>query len=202
MTSPSSDPDRQQPPKKRTCQRYNLAGHAHALTFTCFHRQAFLARDRCCNWVIDALARAREKHRFDLWAYCLMPDHAHILLWPTDLAYDISEILSSMKQSVAKRALFFVQTEAPGFLKRMEDRQPSGRTCYRFWQRGGGYDRNLYEPAAVYLQIDYIHANPVRRGLCARAEDWPWSSAADYAGVRRGPILLQRESLPVIGEFS
>jgi putative transposase len=39
--------------------------------------------------------------------------------------------------------------------------------------------------------IDYIHANPVRRGLVARAEDWEWSSARWYAGLR--PVKLEMD---------
>jgi putative transposase len=39
--------------------------------------------------------------------------------------------------------------------------------------------------------IDYIHANPVRRGLVARVEDWEWSSARWYAGLR--PAKLQMD---------
>jgi putative transposase len=66
---------------------------------------------------------------------------------------------------VSKRALLFVKLHAPSFLKRMEDRQPNGDVHYRFWQRGGGYDRNVFESATVCKQIEYIHNNPVRRGL-------------------------------------
>ena len=80
----------------------------------------------------------------------------------------------------------------------MEDRQPNGKTHHRFWQRGGGYDRNLVAPRTVHTQIEYIHRNPVRRGLCAKPEDWHWSSAADYAGFRLGPLMIDRESLPVV----
>jgi putative transposase len=129
-----------------------------------------------------------------------MPEHAHLLLWPTQEKYDISDILNSIKQSVAKKALLYVQSKAPSFLPRMLDEQPNGKRHYRFWQRGGGYDRNIVEPATGYHQICYIHGNPVRRGLCARAEDWPWSSAADYAGLRQGPLMLDREFLPVFEE--
>ena len=39
--------------------------------------------------------------------------------------------------------------------------------------------------------IDYIHTNPVRRGLVARVEDWEWSSARWYAGLR--PVKLQMD---------
>jgi putative transposase len=132
MEAPNPEPAAALTPERRTCKRYNLVGHAHALTFTCFQRQAFLSKDRSRTWLIDALERARKKHGFDLWAHCLMPEHAHILLWPTRTPYDISDILSSIKQSAAKRAVLFVQREAPDFLRRMEDRQPNGRTCYRF----------------------------------------------------------------------
>ena len=76
------------------------------------------------------------------------------------------------------------------------------RVRHRMWQPGGGYDRNLFETKAIYLEIDYLHANPVRRGLCVRPEDWLWSSAADYAGIRKGPAALQRESLPSHAEFT
>ena len=106
-------------------------------------------------------------------------------------------MLNSIKQSVAKRALRFVNRHAPEFLPRMEDRRPNGAVHYRFWQRGGGYDRNVFEPATAFEQIVSMHNNPVRRGLCAKPEDWLWSEAADYAGVRVGPIRLDRESLPV-----
>jgi len=127
-----------------------------------------------------------------------MPEHSHLLIWPTQPDYSISDILNSVKQSVSKRALVFVQREAPEFLVKMEDRQPNGSVHYRFWQRGGGYDRNIVEPSTVFFQIEYIHNNPVRRGLCQLPTDWRWSSAADHAGIREGPLRLDLESLPLI----
>ena len=38
--------------------------------------------------------------------------------------------------------------------------------------------------------IDYIHLNPVRRGLVERPEDWKWSSFPWYAGVRPVPLEI------------
>ena len=78
----------------------------------------------------------------------------------------------------------------------VEDRQPNEVTHYRFWQRGGGYDRNVVEPVTVYHQIDYIHNNPVRRGLCENSEDWPWSSARFYEG--RLDVPLRMDPLPTL----
>ncbi len=187
--------------RRKTCRRFNVAGHAHSLTFSCFDRRKFLERRRPCEWLTTAIDRARDKHHFDLWAYVFMPEHVHLLIWPTKRNYNISRILSSMKLPVTRRSIVFFRKNAPGFLKRMEDRQPNGKVAYRFWQRGGGYDRNIDEPRTAHREIDYIHMNPVRRGLCTRPEDFVWSSAADWAGVRNGPLRIDRESLPPIGVF-
>jgi putative transposase len=155
-----------------------------------------LSKDRSRAWLIEAIDRAREKLSFHVWAYVIMPEHAHLLVWPTAEHYEISDVLNSIKQSVAKRALLFVRREAPDFLKYMEDKQPNGDVHYRFSQRGGGYDRNVIEAVTAHQQIKYDHNNPVRRGLCEKPEEWLWSSAADYLGIREGPLRLDRESLP------
>ncbi len=55
---------------------------------------------------------------------------------------------------------------------------------HRFWQQGGGYDRNIAKPEVAWASVAYIHGNPVRRGLVAADVDWPWSSAGWYAGDR------------------
>jgi putative transposase len=73
-------------------------------------------------------------------------------------------------------------------------RQRPGVTTYRFCQEGPGYDRNLTEPDTIEAAINYVHATPVRRGLCERAVDWYWSSAWWYAESD----LTQRRDLPKI----
>ncbi len=146
--------------------------------------------------MIDAINESRAKHGFHLWAYVLMPEHVHLLLWPTQPAYSISRILTTLKQPVSKRALLFLRERAPMFLLQMEDRQPNGSRYYRFWQRGGGYDRNFTEPASIWKEIEYIHANPVRRGLCHRATDWIWSSANEHEFPGTGLLTIDRSSLP------
>jgi putative transposase len=84
---------------------------------------------------------------------------------------------------VQRAALAYLRRHAPAFLERLRDEQPNGEVHYRFWQRGGGYDRNVNEPATIRAMIEYIHDNPVRRGLVKRAIDWPWSSARFFAGM-------------------
>jgi len=125
-----------------------------------------------------------------------MPEHVHLLIYPLEESYSISEMLKDIKQPVTRRAIRFVREQSPGFLVRMADTQPNGSTKYRFWQRGGGYDRNLVAPAIIHSTINYIHDNPIRRGLVERAGDWHWSSARFFQDSSEVPLVPDVESIP------
>jgi putative transposase len=49
-----------------------------------------------------------------------------------------------------------------------------------FWQPRY-YDFNVWHESKLTEKLDYVHQNPVRRGLVARPEDWKWSSAPHYS---------------------
>jgi putative transposase len=183
-------------PHRKRCKRFNDTGHAHFLTFSCFQRRPFLVRDRSRQWLADAVNSARERHDFHVWAYVIMPEHVHLIIFPQREVYEISDVLSSIKQSVAKRALAFVERESPAFLTQMADVNGHGEVTHRFWQRGGGYDRNLRDAHETWEKIDYVHDNPVERELCASPLEWIWSSAADHAGARTGVIKIDLETIP------
>ena len=167
------------------------------MTFSCFNSQPFLSKDRPCRWFLDSLQHVRAKRLFDLWGYVIMPEHVHLLIWPHE-GVKISSILQSLKLPVAQRAIRWLKEEAPQFLVRLLDAQPNGAIAYRFWQRGGGYDRNLRSVRDTHEKLRYIHDNPVRRKLVARAEDWPWSSARAWATGVDEPLRIDRESFPVL----
>jgi putative transposase len=80
-------------------------------------------------------------------------------------------------------------------LTRLTVRERPGKECFRFWQEGPGFDRNLFSSDAIFASLEYIHDNPVSRGLCRRAADWKWSSAGYYLNV---PPRQQPPKLPVI----
>ena len=192
----SPDPTPKQ--KYKTCRRHNDPGHAHYLTFSCYKGRAFLSKDRTRHWLIQSILSARIRWKFDLWAFVIMPEHCHLLVFPREQQYSISRITTAIKLPVVRRAIAYLKREAPQRLIHMKDEQPSGNVSYRFWQRGGGYDRNLTEPRAIHEAIEYIHGNPVRRGLVERAEDWPWSSAVWFAGKKDVPLAPDGESIPTL----
>jgi len=177
-------------------KRIEHRDHAPYLTFSCFRRRRFLDRDRTRGWLVDAIDRARRLHGFDLWAWVIMPEHAHLLLFPEPGGPALGPILTSIKSSVSKRALTWVRTQRPQSLAAFADERPDGRIIHRFWQRGGGYDRNLWSPQEIWEKIDYIHENPMRRGLCNLPEEWAWSSARAFVYRDAGPLSIDDRRLP------
>jgi putative transposase len=179
-----------EPGHRKKVRTYNIPGHAHELTFSCFRRLPLLSRDRTRRWFVEAMQRARRKLRLSLWAYVIMPEHVHILLCPREAEYQVRLIRTALKVPVQRMALKYVREHAPAFLAQLRDEQPNGDAHYRFWLRGGGYDRNVTDGETVRQMIEYIHQNPVRRGLVQKAADWVWSSASFYAGETDVPIAM------------
>jgi len=147
----------------KKCKRYNIPGHAHGLTFSCYRNRKFLLSDRACQWLIESIERAREKHKFSLWAFVFMPDHVHLLINPMDERYSISDILKDIKADAARKAVKYLKENKPAGLSQLSTNQKYRK--YRFWQKGGGYDRNIIKENTLTDSVRYIHNNPVRKAL-------------------------------------
>lgn len=101
---------------------------------------------------LSTLQHYRREGHYRLHAFVAMPDHVHLLLTPQGIPIE--------------RAMQLIKG---GFSHRFASRFPA-------WQRG--YTDHRVRDLPDFLQHrDYIHHNPVRARLCARPEDYPWSSA-------------------------
>jgi putative transposase len=169
---------------------FNLPGHAHELTFSCYRRFQFLSAERTCLWLAEAIEAARVQHDFDVWAFVFMPEHAHLIVRPRQPEYRMSAILSGLKLPVGRRAVAYLISQQSPWLAKITRRR-RGREERLFWQSGGGYDRNITCGKTLLQMIDYLHHNPVQRGLVERACEWRWSSAAHYEGGE-SPIAIDR----------
>ena len=123
-----------------------------------------------------------------------MPDHVHLLIFPRSENYSISAILLSIKQSTSRRELNYIRKYGPNKLKFFATGQKN--TKYRFWQDGGGYDKNVTISKAIINMIKYIHNNPVRKGFVENAKEWKWSSVNELSGRNAEYGLIDIESFP------
>ena len=177
-------------------KRFNIPNQPHALTFSCYRNRKFFSFKRTRLYFVDSVNSARIKHNFHVWAWVIMPDHVHLLIFPGNEDYSISEILKSIKQPVARKAINFIRHSRPELLRFMDTRNKHHR--YRFWQDGGGYDRNIESHEELVRFVNYVHNNPVKEGLVETPEAWHWSSASEWLTGGTGRIKVDIESFPVM----
>jgi putative transposase len=135
------------------------------------------------NLLSEAIDWAMDRHGYHLTAFVFMPEHVHLLVFPTREASTIDQLLRAIKRPFSFRIKRLLESDKSPLLQQLTIRQRPGVETFRFWQEGPGYDRNLDQPTTVLAAIDYIHRNPVRRGLVESPIDWPWSSARWYQNL-------------------
>ena len=186
--------------KHKTVKHVHQAGDFHELTFSCYQRRPLLINDEWRRMFCRSVQNALLSQSFRLAAFVLMPEHVHLLVWPESDGRSVSRFLAAVKRPFSYRIKQWLQ-QRPRFrdqLTALTIRERPGKSAFRFWQEGSGYDRNLNQPGSVLSAIDYIHLNPVRRGLVDRATDWKWSSAAWFESDGRvvDPDLPELTPIP------
>ena len=125
-----------------------------------------LARPEMAAAVRDSLLHYDGK-RYRLIAWCVMPNHVHVLIEPL---YSLPRIVQGWKSTTTRWMLLNnekLELGVPGRSLWMRD----------YW------DRFIRNEQHFLTAIHYIHENPVKAGLCSSSEQWMWSSA--YRGNKK-----------------
>jgi putative transposase len=156
---------------RKRLKRFHTPGDVHELTFSCYGGRPLLSDNAIYKLLCQSIDRAMSRHRHRLVAFVLMPKHVHLLILPTSIECDIGATLFAIKRPFSHRVKQYYERSDSCLRSELTVREREGKSAFRFWQEGAGYDRNLFEPKSVVAAIDYIHLNPVRRGLVTRARD-------------------------------
>ncbi len=146
-------------------KRYQHVGDLHFVTFSCYHRHTYLRGSVAMDLFVDGLERIRVRYGLAVIGYVVMPEHVHLLV-SEPRAGSLAVGLQALKLSIARRS----------------ERQ-------HFWQ-ARYYDFNVYSWHKRLEKLDYMHWNPVKRGLVERMEDWRWSSYGFYRTGQQGRVLI------------
>lgn len=175
-------------PHRKQVKHYHDPGDFHEFTFSCYRRMKLLTNDTWRTWLARSIDDAAAQVQFHLVAFVFMPEHVHLLMRPTrsdTTVEDISWFLAAVKQPVSRQVKAGLQSTGGRLLEKLTIRTRPGKTGFRFWQEGPGYDRNLNTEKSVTASIDYIHYNPVARKLVKNIANWRWSSARWYLSNRQ-----------------
>jgi putative transposase len=188
-------------PHRKKIRHFHEPGDLHELTFSCYRRLPLLTNNCWRTNLSRSIDAAGKQMCCHLAAFVFMPQHVHLLIWGLASKEQVSQLLSAIKQPVSVAAHADLRERPGRLLERLMVRERPGRTVFRFWQEGPGFDRNLFTVKAVTAAIDYLHLNPVRRGLCKQARDWRWSSARFYEDDGKVTDSLLPKITPLPAEF-
>jgi len=164
-------------------QRYYGDDHLHFLTCSCYHRQSLLGGVRGRDLFLRILEEVRQRYRFVVVGYVVMPDHIHLLLSEPERGTP-STVMQVLKQRYAR-----------GLLRKKRRKTGQGELWpeeeQRVWQRRF-YDFNVWSECKRVVKLRYMHRNPVKRGLVLEPEQWEWSSYRSYACEEVGIVKINQ----------
>jgi len=120
------------------------------------------------NLFVNILGGVRDLYGFALVGYVAMPEHVHLL---------VSEPAKGTPSTVMQ------------VLKQRVSRDDSDHSPPRFWQFRF-YDFNVWSQKKKIEKLQYMHMNPVKRGLVSHPKDWLWSSFSFYAEGQKGLVRI------------
>jgi putative transposase len=124
----------------------------------------------------DAVRRAGS----EVWAYCLMPNHVHLIVVPSD-------------EDGLRRTFADAHRRYTGLINAR--RQWTGH----LWQ--GRFGAVAMDEAHLAAAARYVSLNPVRAGLAKHARDWPWSSVRAHLGRKDDGLVTVAPLLERFGGF-
>jgi len=156
------------------------------ITFTIVDWVDVFTRPAYKQLIVDALNHCHENKGLEIYAYCLMTNHLHLLVSANHPAY-LPDIIRDFKKFTSKQIVKLIEAENESrkewILYRFEYHALFNTRVenYKVWQ--DGYHGIACDTVKVLVQkLNYIHKNPVRAGIVSEPEHYLYSSAVDYAG--------------------
>jgi len=164
--------------------RHFEPGELQFITTGTYRRLKLFASDRFRYTFVEVLREVRRETGFLLIGWVLIPEHFHLLIKP-EPAEATSRFMQELKKRTAQRIVSALsEHQQHPWCRRMLTgvRLPPtvhSDSRYRVWQRRF-YPFNVYSEKKRLEKLDYMHNNPVLRGLVRAADQWPWSSFRFY----------------------
>jgi len=191
-------------------EKYKVRDHesTYFMTLTVVAWVDVFTRNNHRMVVVEALRYCQQNKGLELFAWCLMSNHLHLIARAKE-GFTLPEIIRDFKKHTAKQIIGQIMNESEsrrewmlGIFKCEADRlkRISG---YKFWQ-DGFQPKELHGNALIAQKLQYVHANPVAEGLVEFPEDWMFSSACNYAD-RDGlleVVVLQQAQMNMMGSIS
>jgi len=169
----------------RKWSNLNLPGALHFVTGNIIDRLPVFTRTEYCTTFFQVLDEVSHDWPCKLIAYVLMPDHVHFVCNPRDGR--IKEFTGAVKSLSAKRIC-----DLNGEEQFVRARPDTDGSTHQVWQESFKA-LPLWSGRMIWQKINYIHANPVKAGICKSAKDYQWSSFRVFYQGATEPLPVDRD---------
>ena len=160
---------------------------AYFLTSTIVGWVDLFIRDSYKQLIAESLNYCVDNLKLQIYAYVIMPSHLHMIANAKN--DDLSKVIGSFKKFTSRELMKKIVTSQESrrnwmlpIFKKAGEENPRNKN-YQIWQQKN-HAEEVYSPKFTLSKINYIHKNPVEEGFVERPEDYLYSSAKDYCGMK------------------
>ena len=157
---------------------------AYFISFATVYWIDVFIRETYFLMLAESLEYCRKEKGMEIYAYCFMPSHIHLVFRATD--ENPSDLIRDFKGFTAKKIVQVIKENPKESRKKwlLWMFEKAGKTKsnimkYQFWQQHNK-PIELWTDKVIQQKIEYIHNNPVESGFVTDPVDWKYSSARNY----------------------
>jgi REP element-mobilizing transposase RayT len=132
--------------------------------------------------VLDSLSHCQRVKGLEVYAWCLMSNHIHLLARATKQD-PLPDIMRDLKKYTSKQIYAAIKENPRESRRKWMLQQFQTSQGFRFW-RAGNHPIQVWSDHVVRQKLNYIHNNPVEAGIVGFPEHYLYSSARDYSGEK------------------
>jgi REP element-mobilizing transposase RayT len=162
----------------------------HFITATIVEWLPVFTSTACCDILVRSLTYCRAHTGLKIHGWVILDTHFHAILASPDLAHTIG----NLKKFTAREILVQVREEGRDWLINQLAYYRAAhktRSQHQVWQEGS-HPQAIATDAMMRQKLEYLHNNPVKRGLVASPEHWRYSSAPRMARRSATGLALRR----------
>ncbi len=175
--------------------RYKITGKegVYFLTGTIVEWLPVFTSEKYFHIFVESLKFCRREKGLKIYAYVILDNHFHMLA----AAPELSKTLASLKKITASKTLQALKIDGKKWLLNQFayfKKSHKVDSNYQVWQEGS-HPQLIVNREMLTQKIEYIHNNPVKRGLVDLPEHWRFSSARNYESGDQ--TILEIDPLPI-----
>lgn len=162
----------------------------HFLTHTVVDWIDVFTRRELALIIVDSLNYCIDNKGLEVYVWCLMPSHLHMIATTADGAKDdLSGVMRDFKKFTSKEVVKAISEIEESRKEWLVKHFETGPDSHQVWQEGM-HPVELFTKRFTDQKMDYIHNNPVAAGIVYEPQHYVLSSAADYFENRKGLVKI------------